>query len=114
MSARVMIVDYDSRWPILYQEERRRILDAIGHAAVAIEHVGSTAVPRLGGKPIIEHPNIALKLFDAYQIIEAARALIWKVSWKNGRQFPGDIPLTAAARCFTTNKTEHVYPGNCI
>ncbi|OGP57011.1 MAG: hypothetical protein A2V67_00445 [Deltaproteobacteria bacterium RBG_13_61_14] len=61
-----------------------------------------------GGKPIIEHHNIGMKLFDAYQTIEAARALIWKVSWKNGHQFPGDIPLTAAARCFTTNNATRV------
>ena len=61
-----------------------------------------------GGRPIIEHGNIALKLFDAYQIIEAARAVIWKTSYVNGHQFPGDIPLTAAARCFTTNNAIRV------
>ncbi len=61
-----------------------------------------------GGKPIIEHPNIAMKLFDAFQVIEASRAIIWKTSWKNGHQFPGDIPLTAAARCFTTNNAMRI------
>ncbi len=61
-----------------------------------------------GSKRLIEHPNIAMKLFDAYQIIEAARSAIWKVSWKNGNQYPGDIPLTAAARCFTTNNAMRI------
>ena len=61
-----------------------------------------------GGQPIIEHGNIGMKLFDAFQIIEAARAIIWKVSWVNGHQFPGDISLTAAARCFTTNQAMRV------
>lgn len=54
MSRPVTIVDYDSRWPILYEEEKRRILEAVGHKASAIEHIGSTAVPGLGGKPIID------------------------------------------------------------
>ncbi len=61
-----------------------------------------------GGRPIVDHANIAMKLFDAYQVIEAARAIIWKTSWKNGLQFPGDIPLTAASRCFTCNQAMRI------
>ena len=45
---------YDPRWPILCEEEKRRILGAIGHKVLAIEHIGSTAVPGLGAKPIID------------------------------------------------------------
>ena len=54
MSRAVVIVDYDPQWPILYEEENHRILEAIGHKIIAVEHVGSTAVPGLGGKPIID------------------------------------------------------------
>jgi GrpB-like predicted nucleotidyltransferase (UPF0157 family) len=50
----VRIVDYDPRWPILYEEEKRSILEDIGHKVMAIEHIGSTAVPDLGGKPILD------------------------------------------------------------
>ena len=50
----VIIVDYDPRSPALYQEEKSRILKAIGHKVAAIEHIGSTAVSGLGGKPIID------------------------------------------------------------
>ena len=54
MSRTVRIVDYDPRWPILYEEEKRRISEVIGHKVMAIEHIGSTAVPSLGGKPILD------------------------------------------------------------
>jgi len=54
MSHPVIIVDYDPRWPVLFEEERRRILGAIGHKVLALEHIGSTAVPGLGAKPIID------------------------------------------------------------
>ena len=54
MSSPVRIVDHCSEWMTLYEEEKHRILDAIGQKAVAIEHIGSTAVPDLGGKPIID------------------------------------------------------------
>jgi len=50
----VIIVDYDPQWPILYEEERGRIIGIIGHKILAIEHIGSTAVPGLGAKPIVD------------------------------------------------------------
>ena len=54
MPARVVVVEYDQDWPILFEEERRRVLEAIGHKVSAVEHIGSTAVPGLGAKPIID------------------------------------------------------------
>jgi GrpB-like predicted nucleotidyltransferase (UPF0157 family) len=54
MADRVVVVPYDPAWPRRFEEERR-ILDAVfaGTAAV-IEHVGSTSVPGLGAKPVID------------------------------------------------------------
>ena len=45
---------YDERWPAAYEEHRRRIEAALGGRAVGIEHIGSTAVPGLAAKPIID------------------------------------------------------------
>ncbi|MCI0440357.1 MAG: GrpB family protein [Chloroflexi bacterium] len=50
----VIIVDYDPDWPRRYEEERPRILSALGDIIVDIEHVGSTAIPGLAAKPIID------------------------------------------------------------
>jgi GrpB-like predicted nucleotidyltransferase (UPF0157 family) len=50
----IRIVDHDPRWPLLAQEELRRVADALGDSAVRMEHVGSTSVPGLGAKPIID------------------------------------------------------------
>ena len=47
MANPVIIVDYDPDWPGLFQSLRKRIADALGAMAAAIEHVGSTAVPNL-------------------------------------------------------------------
>jgi len=54
MANPVIVLDYDSNWPALFQPLRRRIADALGDMAAAIEHVGSTAVPDLAAKPIID------------------------------------------------------------
>ncbi len=55
------------------------------------------------GKPIIQHQAVAFKLFECFQAIEAARGLLWKASWVLGRQFMGDLKMSAAARVFATN-----------
>jgi len=54
VSAPVVIVDYDPRWPALYEEEKDRIVAASGPVVLAIEHIGSTAVPGLAAKPVID------------------------------------------------------------
>ena len=48
------IVDYDPNWPALFNEEANRIGAALGKYLVATEHVGSTAVPLLAAKPVID------------------------------------------------------------
>ena len=50
----VRIVAYDAEWPLLAGEELRRLKEALGAVAVRLEHVGSTAVPGLAGKPILD------------------------------------------------------------
>lgn len=50
----VIVVDYDPQWPALFAALRARIGSALGDLAAAIEHVGSTAVPGLAAKPVID------------------------------------------------------------
>ena len=50
----VRIVEYDSAWPALAEAEMRAIEDALGDIAERVEHVGSTAVPGLAAKPILD------------------------------------------------------------
>jgi GrpB-like predicted nucleotidyltransferase (UPF0157 family) len=54
--APVQIVQYDSDWPKRFEAERRLLVDVIGPWLVAdtIEHIGSTAIPGLDAKPVID------------------------------------------------------------
>jgi GrpB-like predicted nucleotidyltransferase (UPF0157 family) len=54
--------DYDPRWPGLYADHAARLGAALGERAVRVEHVGSTSVPGLTAKPIID---IALEVPDS-------------------------------------------------
>ena len=50
----VAIVEYDPQWPVDFAAVRHALATRLGSLAVAIEHVGSTAVPGLASKPILD------------------------------------------------------------
>jgi GrpB-like predicted nucleotidyltransferase (UPF0157 family) len=76
MPARIQLRDYDPTWPRPYAREAARIRLALGERVVRLEHAGSTSVPGLAAKPIID---IVLEVPDAAEeaaylpAMEAAR-----------------------------------------
>jgi len=50
----VRIVEHDSAWASQAEEQLRGVKEALGSVAVRLEHVGSTAVPGLAAKPILD------------------------------------------------------------
>jgi GrpB-like predicted nucleotidyltransferase (UPF0157 family) len=62
LQAPIELCDYDPAWPQLYQREAARIRSALGGRVVRLEHVGSTSVPGLAAKPILD---LVLEVPDA-------------------------------------------------
>ena len=58
----VEIYEYDPEWPRLYEREEERIRAVLGDRVIRIEHVGSTSVPGLPAKPLID---VALEVPDS-------------------------------------------------
>jgi len=50
----IALVEYNQRWPELFAVEAARLRAALGEGVVAVEHFGSTAVPGLAAKPVID------------------------------------------------------------
>jgi len=50
----IVIVPYDPTWPGRFGLERGRVRGALGDRAIRVEHIGSTAVPGLAAKPIVD------------------------------------------------------------
>jgi GrpB-like predicted nucleotidyltransferase (UPF0157 family) len=94
LSSLIRIVDYDPEWPRLYEREAHRIRTALGDRVLRVEHAGSTAVPGLPAKPIVD---IVLAVADsaneaAYAPqLEAAgyRLRIREPEWQEHRMFKG-------------------------
>lgn len=59
----IVLAAYDPAWPAMFREEQVRLERAIGQWAVAIEHVGSTSIPGIDAKPIIDI-GVALRTFE--------------------------------------------------
>ncbi|MEO8458093.1 MAG: GrpB family protein [Chloroflexota bacterium] len=50
----IILADWNDAWPATFEAERVLLQDAIGEWAIAIEHVGSTSIPGIAAKPIID------------------------------------------------------------
>ena len=48
------VVAYDSQWPLLYEVEQEKIKAILRNDLVAIHHIGSTSVPGILAKPVID------------------------------------------------------------
>lgn len=54
LDERITVVPYDERWPIWFEEEKAGLKSVFAESAVEIEHFGSTAVPGMVAKPIVD------------------------------------------------------------
>jgi GrpB-like predicted nucleotidyltransferase (UPF0157 family) len=59
----LVVVSYDPGWPLLFREDAGMLHRALGEVALRIDHIGSTAVPGLAAKPIIDI-QIAVAAFE--------------------------------------------------
>jgi GrpB-like predicted nucleotidyltransferase (UPF0157 family) len=74
----VIIVDYDPQWRTLYEKEKAFVRRVLEHRICAFEHVGSTAVPKLGGKNIIDIMAGVNSVDEANQCISPLESVGYK------------------------------------
>jgi GrpB-like predicted nucleotidyltransferase (UPF0157 family) len=108
-NAPIHLAEYDPAWPGLYEREAERIRSALGAKALRIEHVGSTSVPGLAAKPVIDVDLVVADSSDesAYvpQLEAAGYVLrIREPDWFEHRLFKGP----------DTNVNLHVFSEGCI
>jgi GrpB-like predicted nucleotidyltransferase (UPF0157 family) len=85
VSQPVRIVDYQPAWQAAYSEVEALVRAALGPVAVRVEHVGSTAVPGLAAKPVID---VQLSV-ESFEPAEAYRAPLEAVGFEHR---PDDEP----------------------
>lgn len=66
----IEVVAYDPRWPDIFAAERKRLLVLQNHPFLTIEHIGSTAVPDLAAKPVIDMMAAVEQLADCDALLD--------------------------------------------
>lgn len=74
-SSPVVVVDYDASWLALFEELARPVRAALAHLGAGVEHVGSTAVPGLAAKPVVDIDVVVPSPADVPAAIEGLRTL---------------------------------------
>jgi GrpB-like predicted nucleotidyltransferase (UPF0157 family) len=90
----VRLVDYDPDWPGLFAREAARLRDALGDRVLLVEHVGSTSVPGLAAKPIVDVLLAVADSADEAAYVPALEAAgyalrIREPEWHEHRLFKG-------------------------
>jgi GrpB-like predicted nucleotidyltransferase (UPF0157 family) len=108
LSSRILIVEYDPHWPDLFAREADRIRSLLGGRALRIEHAGSTSVPGLAAKPIIDLLLVVADSAaeDAYAPALEAAGYVLRIRephWHQHRMFKGP----------DTDINLHVFSSGC-
>jgi GrpB-like predicted nucleotidyltransferase (UPF0157 family) len=106
--APIELAEYDPGWPELFRREEGRIRAALGQRVVPLEHVGSTAVPGLAAKPIIDMCLVVTDSSEEEAYVPALEAAgyvlrIREPEWYEHRCFKGP----------DTNVNLHVFSEGC-
>ena len=101
-------MDYDPEWPVLFAREETRIRAALGERALLVEHAGSTSVPGLPAKPIVDIVLVVSDSSDegAYAPSLEAAGYVLRIrepDWYEHRLFKGP----------DTNVNVHTFSEGC-
>ena len=94
----VVVVPYDPAWEGTFRRIRERVVAALGDLVVGVEHVGSTAVPGLAAKPIVDVDVIVRRVEDVPQSIRALAAIGYAhlgdlgIAGREAFRAPADLP----------------------
>src|SRR5262249_32085598 len=92
LSGPIRVVNYDPEWPQMFEREAKRIRNALGDRTLRIEHVGSTSVPELPAKPIIDMVLVVTKSNNEPQYVTALETAGYRLhlrepGWYEHRMF---------------------------
>jgi len=93
-NAPITLVEYDPSWPELFEREANRVRSALGGNALRVEHAGSTSVPGLCAKPIIDMLLVVADSADESSYVPALEAAgytlrVREPDWFEHRMFKG-------------------------
>ncbi|HAU1193255.1 TPA: GNAT family N-acetyltransferase [Legionella pneumophila] len=107
----IKVVPYDSSWSMQFEQEAEQIKKALGNNCIDIHHIGSTSVPGLAAKPVIDMIPVVLDLSKVDSANTAMRTLGYEAKGEYGIPFrryfqKGDNQRTHHAHVFELGNSE--------
>lgn len=105
----VTLAHYDKSWPVIYRAERKLLKNTLGKLAISIAHVGSTAVPGLCAKPILDILVSVLSIEKAEKKISSFEHCGYRVKPRDEDPIPGRLFFSkdmGGLRCFHLHVTK--------
>lgn len=87
MNSSIEVVCYNPNWPSMFQQEAALIQQALGSNCTAIHHIGSTSVPGLWAKPIIDMLPVVTNILEVDNATKAMESLGYEVKGEYGIAF---------------------------
>jgi GrpB-like predicted nucleotidyltransferase (UPF0157 family) len=94
LSGPIYVVNYDPEWRQMFERNAQRIRDALGNRAMRIEHAGSTSVPELPAKPVIDIVLVVAESHNEARYVSALETAGYRLhlrepGWYEHRMFKG-------------------------
>ncbi len=87
MSSNIEVVPYNSHWPAIFEHESTLIQQALGANCLIIHHIGSTSVPNLSAKPIIDILPVVKSILEVDHATQAMEGLGYEAKGEYGIAF---------------------------
>lgn len=87
MSSSIEVVCYDPNWPLIFEQEATLIQHALGDNCLTIHHIGSTSVPGLWAKPIIDMLPVVRNILEVSEATKAMENLGYEAKGEYGIAF---------------------------
>ena len=104
----VVLAEYDPEWPRWSAEAAQGIRDALGDAVLLLEHVGSTSVPGLAAKPLIDIVMAVADTTDEDAYVPQLEAVGYVLRVREPDWFEHRM-----LRCYDPPVNLHVFPADC-
>src|SRR3954464_1262922 len=108
----VVVAPYSEEWPLHFAEVHSDLLHAFSPSQLAVEHIGSTSVPGLSAKPVIDVLVGADSIHTIEQKIEVLERIGYKYVAKYEDAFPMRRYFVRAADSFSRVNLHAVVPGS--
>ena len=110
----VQLTEYQPDWEVAFSEEQVRLYETLGGAILNVQHIGSTAVPGLSAKPILDI-SVAVGDFDeAFTIVEPLAALCYTYRGEHGISWRHYFVKGSSVRGSPRTHHLHVFEENSL